>query len=143
MTLQVSSVALQQALLAYPGDASTSASADDLKSPRPCPPNLGYGFPGEIADDSGVSFPDQAASGLSPRDGLLDKIGRESGFSCWGYRCSKAIWEVGEESLREELKADFSPERGGDVFSGPRRGSSFRNKVLSYAWACVFLVYLS
>jgi hypothetical protein len=34
-------------------------------------------------------------------------IGKDNGFMGFGYRCSRAIRDVGEESLADVLKADF------------------------------------
>jgi hypothetical protein len=34
-------------------------------------------------------------------------IGKDSGFIAFGYRCSRAMRDVGEESLADVLKADF------------------------------------
>jgi hypothetical protein len=56
----------------------------------------------------------------------------------FGYRCSSAIRDVGDESLADVLKADFEYPRGGVVLSLPLRASSFCSNNLSYAWALLW-----
>jgi hypothetical protein len=82
-----------------------------------------------MADESGVSA--HLARGLSASPGLLVIIGSDNGFSGVGYRCSRAIREVGEESLAEVLKTDFEKPRGGVVLSVPLRASNFCSRDLS------------
>lgn len=118
------------------GDLSDSVvSLGDLYSYCPLRPNLGYGFPGEIAADRGVSEVAHLANGLSSGPSLLVFIGSDNGLRV-GCRCSSAILDVGETSLAEELKFVLGYPRGGVVSSDPLRGaSSFCNNDLSYAWA--------
>jgi len=47
------------------------------------------------------------AIGLSTKPGRLVKIGKDNGFNWLGCLCSRAMRDVGEASLAEELKADF------------------------------------
>jgi hypothetical protein len=68
-------------------------------------------------------------------------IGRDNGFRGVGNRVSRAIRDVGEASLADELKRDFEYPLGGVVLSVPLRASNFCNKLLSYA--CALLRYLS
>jgi len=103
-------------------------------------PNLGYGFPGETADDNGVSA--HRDKGLSTSGGLPVIIGRDRGLSGVGNRVSRAIRVVGEASLADELKRDFEYPLGGVVLSLPLRASSFCSRLLSYACA-LLLRYLS
>jgi hypothetical protein len=92
-----------------------------------------------MADDNGVSA--HRDRGLSTSDGLPVIMGRDSGFKGMGKRVSRAIRDVGEASLADELKRDFEYPLGGVVLSLPLRASSFCNKLLSYA--CALLRYLS
>lgn len=95
-----------------------------------CIPIPGYGLPGERADDdNGVSA--HADRGLSENPDRLVMIGRDNGLSCVGYRCSKAIREVGELSLKDVLKVDFENPLGGVLLSLPRLASNFCRSDLS------------
>lgn len=99
-------------------------------------PNLGYGLPGEIADESGVSA--HRLSGLSTSPGLPGRIGSDKGFSWLGCLGSWFVRDIGDVSLTDELKTGFEKPLGGVVLSIPLLASNFCSWDLSNAWALLW-----